>query len=144
VTLSYERDRVTMRRVRVDWRLDGNVKRTFDRMLALVRDELQANGIADVELDPEIGEGEWPDTFEREGTWHHMGTTRMHDSPRQGVVDRHGLVHGMSNLYVAGSSVFPTGSAIFPTITLTALALRLSQHIAREVERPPILCAVGV
>lgn len=144
VTLSYERDRLAMRRVRVDWRLDGNVKRTFDRMLALVRDELQANGIADVELDPEIGEGEWPDTFEREGTWHHMGTTRMHDSPRQGVVDRHGLVHGMSNLYVAGSSVFPTGSAIFPTITLTALALRLSQHIAREVERPPILCAVGV
>jgi choline dehydrogenase-like flavoprotein len=125
-----------MPRVRVDWRLDGNVKRTFDRMFALFRDELEANNIARVDLDPQIGEGDWPETFDREGNWHHMGTTRMHDSPRQGVVDRNCLIHGMKNLYVAGSSVFPTVSADFPTITLTALALRLSRHIARGISTP--------
>jgi len=40
----------------------------------------------------------------------------------------------MNNLYIAGSSVFPTGSAIYPTITLTALALRLSKHIASKLK----------
>jgi choline dehydrogenase-like flavoprotein len=62
-----------------------------------------------------------------------MGTTRMHDSPKQGVVDRNSKVHGMSNLYVAGSSVFPTAGANFPTITLAALTFRLSEHIAKEL-----------
>jgi choline dehydrogenase-like flavoprotein len=136
VTLSTVRDALNMPRVRVDWRLDANVKRTFDRMFALLRDELEANDIAQVDLDPQIGTGAWPETFEREGNWHHMGTTRMHDSARQGVVDRNCLIHGMKNLYVAGSSVFPTVSADFPTITLTALALRLSKHIASRIRAP--------
>jgi choline dehydrogenase-like flavoprotein len=135
ITLSDARDRLNMPRVRINWHLDANVKRTFDRMFALMRKELEANNIARVDLDPEIGDGNWPKTFQREGTWHHMGTTRMHDSPRQGVVDRNCLIHGMNNLYVAGSSVFPTGSPIFPTITLIALALRLSKHIASQISR---------
>ena len=42
------------------------------------------------------------------GGKHHMGTTRMHADPRQGVVDPDCRVHGLANLYVAGSSVFPT------------------------------------
>jgi len=133
VTLSSTRDRLDMPRVRVDWRLDSNVKRTFDRMFSLLRDELEANNVAEVKMDPQIGDGEWPETFEREGNWHHMGTTRMHDSPQQGVVDRNCRIHGMANLFVAGSSVFPTVSADFPTITLTALALRLARHIADQL-----------
>ena len=82
------------------------------------------------ELPPVEGR-KWP--ADLEGTWHHMGTTRMHDSPRLGVVDRNCRVHGMSNLYVAGSSVFPTSGANFPTITLAALAFRLSEHLTTEV-----------
>ena len=136
VTLSSVRDRLNMPRVRVNWRLGPNVTRTFDRMFALVRDELESNNIAKVDLDPQIGEGPWPETFDREGNWHHMGTTRMHDSPREGVVDRNCLIHGMTNLYVAGSSVFPTVSSDFPTITLTALALRLAKYIAGQISRP--------
>jgi choline dehydrogenase-like flavoprotein len=64
--------------------------------------------------------------------WHHMGTTRMHDDPRQGVVNRHGRAHGVSNLFVAGSSVFPTGGAAPPTLTIVALAIRLAEHVAKE------------
>jgi len=60
----------------------------------------------------------------------------MHDSPRQGVVDRQCKVHGMTNLYIAGSSVFPTAGANYPTITIAALTLRLSAHIARQLKRP--------
>jgi choline dehydrogenase-like flavoprotein len=60
---------------------------------------------------------------------HEMGTTRMHDDPRQGVVDANCRVHGIANLFVAGSSVFPTYSFDNPTMTIVALALRLSDHL---------------
>ena len=60
----------------------------------------------------------------------------MHDSPKLGVVDRNCRVHGMENLYVSGSSVFPTAGGNFPTITLVALALRLSDRLAKELRRP--------
>jgi choline dehydrogenase-like flavoprotein len=42
----------------------------------------------------------------------------------------------MTNLYVAGSSVFPTAGANFPTFTLVALALRLADRIAQALKRP--------
>jgi choline dehydrogenase-like flavoprotein len=55
---------------------------------------------------------------------HHMGTCRMSDDPGNGVVDRNCRVHGVSNLYVVGSSVFPTSGALQPSSTVAALALR--------------------
>lgn len=60
---------------------------------------------------------------------HHMGTTRMHDDPRQGVVDANSKVHGVNNLYIAGSAVFPTYGATNPTLNLIALVLRLADHL---------------
>jgi choline dehydrogenase-like flavoprotein len=60
---------------------------------------------------------------------HHLGTTRMHVDPKQGVVDANSRVHGMSNLYVAGSGVFPTYGASNPTMNLVALTLRLADHL---------------
>ena len=63
------------------------------------------------------------------GGCHHMGTTRMSDSPRTGVVDKNLKVHGVDNLYMAGSSTFPTGGAANPTLTIVALSLRLAQHL---------------
>jgi choline dehydrogenase-like flavoprotein len=62
-----------------------------------------------------------------------MGTTRMSDDPKHGVVDRNCQVHSVHNLYVAGSSVFPTGGYMNPTLTIVALALRLSDHL---LDRP--------
>ena len=64
---------------------------------------------------------------------HHMGTTRMSANPAEGVVDPHCQVHGVSNLYVAGSSVFPTVGMANPTFTIVALALRMAEHIAARL-----------
>jgi choline dehydrogenase-like flavoprotein len=139
VMLSTSRDALGVPRARVDWRLGDQVKHTFDRSLAIVAKELQAADVADVELDPPLVGRSWPETLE--GTWHHMGTTRMHDSPRQGVVDRNCRIHGMSNMHIAGSSVFPTAGANFPTFTLVALALRLTDRIAAELSRPDSLAS---
>jgi choline dehydrogenase-like flavoprotein len=76
----------------------------------------------------------WPATLESEGTCHHMGTTRMHTDEKRGVVDSNSKVHGLANLYIAGSSVFPTAGANFPTITITALALRLAEHVVGQLK----------
>jgi choline dehydrogenase-like flavoprotein len=64
--------------------------------------------------------------------WHHVGTTRMADDPERGVVDTDCRVHGVPNLFVAGSSVFPTEGTAPPTLTIVALALRLADHIRRS------------
>jgi choline dehydrogenase-like flavoprotein len=60
---------------------------------------------------------------------HHMGATRMAVSPQNGVVDENCRVHGVDNLYVAGSSVFPTSGIANPTLTLLALACRMGDHL---------------
>jgi choline dehydrogenase-like flavoprotein len=64
-----------------------------------------------------------------------MGTTRMHEDEHRGVVDAEGRVHGVRNLFVAGSSVFPTGGYANPTLTIVALAIRLAEHL-RHLMRP--------
>ncbi|CAE6824254.1 FAD-dependent oxidoreductase [Paraburkholderia domus] len=138
VTLSADkRDRFGMPRVKVEWRLGEQVQRTFDKTFSLLAQELQMAGIADVELDAPLEGRPWPAKLE--GTWHHMGTTRMHDSPREGVVDRDCKMYGVSNLYVAGSSVFPTVGANFPTITIAALSLRLAGHLVRQLDVPDVV-----
>jgi choline dehydrogenase-like flavoprotein len=66
------------------------------------------------------------------GGYHHMGTTRMSADAKTGVTDGFGRVHGMANLYVAGSSLFPTSGWANPTLTLVALAMRTADHILAD------------
>ena len=58
----------------------------------------------------------------------------MDASPERGVVGVDGRVHGVDNLYVTGSSVFPTSGWANPTLTMLALAIRLADHL-RETMR---------
>lgn len=64
---------------------------------------------------------------------HHMGTTRIDPDPARGVVDADLKVHGVDNLWVAGSSVFPTGGWSNPTLTVVALARRLGAHLRQTL-----------
>ena len=57
----------------------------------------------------------------------------MSADPATGVVDADCKVHGMENLFVAGSSVFATSGQCTPTTTLTALAVRLGDHLSRVI-----------
>jgi choline dehydrogenase-like flavoprotein len=54
----------------------------------------------------------------------------MSHSPADGVVDANSRVHGVGNLFVAGSSVFPTAGYSGPTMMVIALSLRLADHLA--------------
>ena len=60
---------------------------------------------------------------------HHMGATRMHENPKLGVVNEECRVHGVSNLFIAGSSVFPTGGYANPTLTVLALCFKLADFL---------------
>jgi choline dehydrogenase-like flavoprotein len=70
------------------------------------------------------------------GGWHHMGTTRMSEDPKQGVVDANCKVHGISNLFVAGASCYVTAAAPNPTLTLIALTIRLADHLKGVIKNP--------
>lgn len=142
VTLSQERDALGMPRVRVNWQLADQTKHTFDRTLAIFADELKMNNVADVELPEPLAGRAWPHVpatpWDHMGTWHHMGTTRMDHSPTKGVVDENCKVHGLDNLFIAGSSVFPSYGANYPTMTIAALSFRLADHIVEVVKSAPI------
>jgi choline dehydrogenase-like flavoprotein len=53
----------------------------------------------------------------------------MNNDPKKGVVNDNCQVHGIHNLFIAGSACFPTAGAPNPTMTLIAMSLRLSDHI---------------
>ena len=60
----------------------------------------------------------------------------MHVDPRHGVVEPSCRVHGVSDLYVTGGSVFPTSGAANPTLTIVALAMRLADELKRVLNVP--------
>ncbi len=131
ITLGEERDALGQRIVHMDWRLSEADKRTFQRSEELLGIELGRSGVGRLRNSLELEGSEWPDGLLP--GWHHMGTTRMHSDPRQGVVDAKCKVHGMANLYVAGSSVFPTYGYVNPTLTIVALAIRLADHVKESL-----------
>ena len=61
---------------------------------------------------------------------HQCGTTRMADTPANGVVDANLKLWGTDNVYVCSSSVFPTSGQANPTFLLGAFAIRLATHLA--------------
>ena len=69
---------------------------------------------------------------------HNLGTNRMSEKPRDGVVNKHGQTHDIPNLFVADGSQFTTGGAENPTLTIVALALRQADFIAGEMTRKTI------
>ncbi len=126
ITLSSQRDELGLNRAKLDWRLSPIDKHTIRRSQQIIAEEFERSGLGKVQIELTNDESSWQFLT---GSYHHMGTTRMNTDPRQGVVNEHCQVHGISNLYVAGSSVFPTSGLSNPTLTIIALAIRLDDHI---------------
>lgn len=66
---------------------------------------------------------------------HNLGTNRMSENPRDGVVNKWGRTHDIANLFVSDGSVFTTGASENPTLTIVALAIRQSDHIANAMAK---------
>jgi len=138
VELGTKTDRFGLRRVELDWQLSPMDKKTIrvgglEIAKQFARWDIGRVKLFDWVLDeshprmPGLKDGE------KVGGNHHMGTTRMGASQRDGVADRNCRVFGVENLYIAGSSVFRTGGHANPTLTIIQLALRLRDHLARLV-----------
>ncbi|TYC86840.1 FAD-dependent oxidoreductase [Novosphingobium sp. BW1] len=138
VGLSGERDALGMPRVKLDWRLTDLDVHSVDRLVSTFGAEIERMGLGKVDKEPWLSGSRREWTFDPLvsahpiGGYHHMGTTRMSNSPSEGVVDAQCRVHGVTNLYIAGSSVFPTSGWANPTFTIVALALRLADQIAGQ------------
>ena len=66
---------------------------------------------------------------------HNLGTNRMSEKPRDGVVNKHGQTHDIKNLFVSDGSQFTTGGAENPTLTIVALAIRQADYIAGRMAK---------
>jgi choline dehydrogenase-like flavoprotein len=66
---------------------------------------------------------------------HNLGTNRMSEKPRDGVVNKWGQAHDVPNLFVSDGSQFTTGAAENPTLTIVSLAIRQADHIAERMKK---------
>lgn len=132
VTLGTGRDRYGQPVAHLEWRLTERDRHAIRAGQDILDAGLRSAGLGRVE--DRFGDVDPPPLLG--GGFHHMGTTRMATEEREGVVDVHQRVHGTSNLYVTGASVFPTGGVANPTLTVVALAVRLARHL-RAAERRP-------
>lgn len=131
VFLDTKVDALGMPRVVLDWKLTPLVQKTLATFAYKLRGEFQRVGLGEVNLCPWLVNGS-PNWIEKIcDIFHHMGTTRMHDDPRCGVVDADCRVHGLENLYIASSSVFPTSGHSNPTFTLLLLCFRLADRLKK-------------
>ncbi|MBI1767594.1 MAG: GMC family oxidoreductase [Bacteroidetes bacterium] len=131
IQLDKEKDELGVPRVNLDWRLSAIDKKSIRQLQEVLGEEVGRSEIGRVRLkewlQDENNDSDW--TSALGGGWHNMGTTRMSDSPSEGVVDANCKVFGLTNLFMAGSSCFTTSGAVNPTLTLLALTLRLSEHL---------------
>ncbi|MBW8708993.1 MAG: GMC family oxidoreductase [Alphaproteobacteria bacterium] len=128
LTLSGQKDALGLPRLKLDMRIADEDFARFRRTLSELGRQLLASKAGMLKILCNKRE-DWMTRMD----WghHHLGTTRMSSDPKQGVVDADGLVHGMGNLYIAGSSTFPSYSASNPTLNLLALTLRLGDHLKK-------------
>lgn len=134
VRLSAEKDALGMNRPELRWQLSNLDKEGIVKAQESIAVEVGRSGLGRMkvfipEIEATILEGSV-------GGNHHLGTTRMHRDPKRGVVDADARVHGIENLFVAGSSVFPSYGYSNPTLTIVALSIRLADHLKKLFGRP--------
>ncbi|MFL6778172.1 MAG: FAD-dependent oxidoreductase [Sphingomicrobium sp.] len=150
IMLNGERDAMGMPRVALDWRLSGLDVDSVAGLVASLARESHRLGLGMVEPAGWLANPDkrWVSdeliSAHPIGGFHHIGTTRMASDPRHGVTDGWGRVHGVPNLHIAGSSLFPTAGWANPTLTILALALRTADRIAGELQSSrPAVAAKG-
>lgn len=134
IVLDAEKDELGMPLANLRWKFTKLDKRSIRVFYELLGQELGRAGLGRVQVMDWLLDGNddsWPSILA--AGWHHMGTLRMSENPKDGVVDANCKVHGLSNLFVAGDPVFSTSGAPNPTLTVVAVALRLSDHLKNKV-----------
>jgi choline dehydrogenase-like flavoprotein len=132
LVLSEQNDVLGARRVKALWKISDAERRSAVRIGQLLQEELPKAGMPAPLLDSWITENR-PHDGALVDMAHIIGTTRMSDDPKTGVVDNQCKVHGIEGLYVAGSSVFPTSGHANPTLMIIALAIRTADQLKKDL-----------
>ena len=131
ITLGTGMDALGMTRICQHWRLTDTDLQGVAGALHAYKAGFAKAGIGDLDL--ELNQGAPQIMY---ASLHHpMGTTRMHDDPKQGVVDARCRVHGTENCYVASAGVFPTGGYANSTLTVLALAIRIADDVKATLSK---------
>ncbi|AVA25894.1 GMC family oxidoreductase [Rhizobium sp. NXC24] len=128
ISLSSRKDRFGVPLAKVAWRINDAERQTLLRIAELSRKALTSAGLPAPVLEDWARERR-PEDIVIIDMAHTLGTTRMSADAKTGVVDENCMVHGVSNLYVAGGSVFPTSGHANPTLMILAFAIRLADHL---------------
>jgi choline dehydrogenase-like flavoprotein len=128
IVLSETKDALGLPIAKATWKISAADRRTIVRIGQLLVEELPKAGMPAPVMADWIVEGRGEDAPLVDMA-HMIGTTRMSDDPKFGVVDSQCQVHGVKGLYIIGSSVFPTSSHVNPTMTIVALAMRTGDHL---------------
>jgi choline dehydrogenase-like flavoprotein len=131
IVLGERRDFFGVPQVQIHWRFTNRDRENVARMRQVFSQEVRKSGLGTTEFHPE--------PFTSPSSVHPIGGARMSDDPSRGVVDANLKVHGVNNLYLASSAVFPTGGYANPTLTVVALACRLADRVKREMAQPPVV-----
>lgn len=136
ITLGEEKDSLGLRKSNVSWRCFDFERESIVEFNKQVAIGLGSANIGRLQIDTQLNDKKHFDELMRResGGGHQIGTTRMSFSAENGVVDKNCKLHGVENLYCAGSSVFPTTSWVNPTMTIVALASRLASHLKKLIE----------
>jgi choline dehydrogenase-like flavoprotein len=135
ISLDTDLDGLGVPKAILHWELTPFEKRSIRKIHEIFGQQIGKSGIGRVKMMDYLNDEKdesWPNFTG--GGWHHMGTTRMSDDPKQGVVNANCQVHGIKNLFVAGSSCYVTAAAPNPTLTLVALSLRLSDYVKERMK----------
>lgn len=136
IKLSDTKDKLGVPKIDIVWEVKQEDKDRVWKTLEIFAREVGAQGIGRLKLLKEREDRIFGDQMGFGS--HHMGTTRMSDDKKYGVVDKNLKVFGTDNMYVAGSSVFPTGGHVPPTLTISALAIRLADEIKTQYSKMSI------
>jgi len=127
VMLSNQLDSFGLKKAKFDWKINEFDNKTIRYTAIEMAKQFSLSGLGAIRLADFILDNNIDIRYSHHA--HHMGTTRMSADPRFGVVDSNLKVHGIGNLYIAGSGVFSTGGACNPTMPIIQLCLRLADHL---------------
>ena len=127
VRLGTKRDRFSRTLPTLQWSWSRKEIESINQSVALVASAFRKSGIGSFVPMRDLGQ---KDILRAGSSFHHMGGTRQSNDPAQGVVNANNRVHGVENLTIIGSSVFPnTVGYVNPTLTAVADALRVADHL---------------
>lgn len=136
ITLSDQLDRYGVPRASIDLRFVEQDARSVIDSHHLLDASLRANKIGRLEF-WYPAERLYERVMEQASDgYHQVGTTRMGTGSSRSIVDPNLKVHGLDNLYIASSSVFPTTGQANSTLLAVALAMRLAGHLAAAAANP--------